>query len=76
MTCITIASWMLVVVGAIVFIPSFYFAKYIFTDVPECNISNVVLFTVSIIFAIVGFSMFIFGIIPYIPILPCIQVIP
>lgn len=75
MTCITIASWMLAVVGVVMIIPSSYYINYKF--ILSYN-NNAFLVTLSIIGVSIGILMFVIGILPYIPeiTLPCIQIIP
>jgi hypothetical protein len=75
MTCITIASWMLAVVGAAVFTLSFYIAYAI----PDTRtVFNVSAFAISIVCAMFGLLACICGIYPYIPeiTLSCITLVP
>ena len=72
MTCITIASWMLAVVGAaIVGISSYCVHKYLTDD------DDMLIFACSII-STIGIIMIISGVVPYIQEIawPCIQIIP
>jgi hypothetical protein len=68
--CITIASWMLAVVGFITFISSIYIASNVGR---EPTMFNVGIFSVSVICLVIGLVACACGIIPY---LPCITIIP
>lgn len=73
MTCITIASWMLAVVGVVILVPSFIMmirasAHLMETDdkITFCSIAGTV----------AGSVIFCIGVVPYLQYLPCITIIP
>ena len=78
MTCITIASWMLAVVGAITFVPSIYRIKWTIDNNAPDTLINVTLFCLSFVGFVFGGILLSMGIIPYIPTitLPCITLVP
>lgn len=74
--CITIASWMLVVVGVAIFGISCY---YIYKDIksPQYYYMGSGLRMLSMCWGIaIGLLLLLFGIVPYLKYLPCITIIP
>jgi hypothetical protein len=73
MTCITIASWMLAVVGLVIVGLSAYRLKYTFDNNLSGTLINIILFLLSMIGVVGGIIILANGILPYIP---CITITP
>ena len=73
MTCIVIASWMLAVVGAAVFVPSFITMVHAFKNI---LITSDIIAFLSVVGSILGGFVLFTGIAPYLQYLPCITIIP
>ncbi len=75
MTCITIASWMLAVVGVVITISSLWYIKNNFDGIMYAEMW---MSPIPCLGAAFGMVIFVICVSPYIPdiILPCIQIIP
>jgi hypothetical protein len=76
--CIVIPSWVLAVVGLVIFIPSVVFIILEVINIEHGKYTNASITVISTFGSALGAILFIINIAPYIPQIawPCIQVIP